>query len=555
VNAVPAEAGPSRQPLSNGSKLIPPQSWQPPAPVATLAPDQLSTKTKVFAFTAMCVGFFIALLDIQIVSASLRDIGGGLSAGADETAWVQTSYLIAEIIVIPLSGWLSRVMSTRWLFCVSAIGFTATSLLCGVAWDIHSMIVFRALQGFLGGSMIPTVYTTAFIYFSGNQRVIAAATVGAISSLAPTLGPTIGGWITDNYSWHWLFFVNLVPGIFVAVVVPMLVRIDKPDRSLLQGADYLGMALMAVSLGCLEYTLEEGERWEWFSDGTIRTTAWIAALAGVAFVWRSLTHPQPIVDFTALRIRNFGLGSLLSFISGIVIFATIYLTPVFLGRLRGFSALQIGLAVFSTGLFQISAIPLYSMLARRVDLRWLMMFGFICFTLSMWTFAPITHEWGWRELLLPQALRGFGQQFALAPVITLALGSLAPQRLRLASGLFNLMRNLGGAIGIALCGTLLNDRTNLHFLHLAEHLNAGNEGARALLARVSAADAVRWGGDAVHGMTAALHQLWSLTFREAQTQAFADTFLAIMVCLVIATLLIPLMQKVAPPSSPSPDSH
>jgi MFS transporter, DHA2 family, multidrug resistance protein len=562
VSAVLADADPSQQPLANGSATAAAPAAeafsareQPPSPAASLASEQLSTKTKVFAFTAMCVGFFIALLDIQIVSASLRDIGGGLSAGADETAWVQTSYLIAEIIVIPLSGWLSRVMSTRWLFSVSAIGFTATSLLCGMAWDIHSMIVFRALQGFLGGSMIPTVFTTAFIYFNGNQRVIAAATIGAISSLAPTLGPTIGGWITDNYSWHWLFFVNLVPGIFVAIVVPILVRIDKPHRELLKGADYFGMALMAVSLGCLEYTLEEGERWEWLSDATIRTTAWIAVLAGVGFIWRSLTHPQPIVDFTALKIRNFGLGSLLSFISGIVIFATIYLTPVFLGRVRGFSALEIGLAVFSTGLFQISAIPLYGLLAQRIDLRWLMGFGFICFTLSMWTFAPITHEWGWKELMLPQALRGFGQQFALAPVITLALGALAPQQLKLASGLFNLMRNLGGAIGIALCGTLLNDRTNLHFLHLAEALNSGNEGAQALLARVAASDTARWGGDAIRGTSAALQQLWSLTFREAQTQAFADTFLAIMVCLIVATLLIPLLQKVTPPSSPPPDSH
>src|SRR5246500_2803600 len=214
-------------------------------------PGELTLAAKVFAFSTMSIGFFIATLDIQIVSASLRDIGGGLSAGADETAWVQTSYLIAEIIVIPLSGWLSRVMSTRWLFSASAAGFTVTSLLCGWAWDIHSMIVFRALQGFLGGSMIPTVFTTAFIYFSGKQRVLAAATVGALSSLAPTLGPTVGGWITDSYSWHWLFFINLVPGIFVAVVVPMLVRVDRPNLTLLRGADYLGMVLMAVSLGCL----------------------------------------------------------------------------------------------------------------------------------------------------------------------------------------------------------------------------------------------------------------------------------------------------------------
>jgi len=526
-----------------------------PSGAEGVAVDELSLKTKIFAFTAMCVGFFIALLDIQIVSASLRDIGGGLSAGTDETAWVQTSYLIAEIIVIPLSGWLSRVMSTRWLFCISAIGFTATSLLCGVAWDIQSMIVFRALQGFLGGSMIPTVYTTAFIYFSGNQRVIAAATVGAISSLAPTLGPTIGGWITDNYSWHWLFFVNLVPGIFVAIVVPMLVRVDKPNPGLLKGADYLGMALMAVCLGCLEYTLEEGERWDWFSDNTIRTTAWIAVLAGVGFVWRSLSHREPVVDFTALKIRNFGIGSLLSFVSGIVIFATIYLTPLFLGRVRGFSALQIGLAVFSTGLFQISAIPIYTVLARRVDLRWLMVFGFLCFILSMWTFAPITHEWGWRELLLPQALRGFGQQFALAPVIILSLGSLPPPRLKLASGLFNLMRNLGGAIGIALCGTMLNDRSNVHFLHLAEHLNNSNSGAQALLSNVAAADAARWNGDTAHGTAAALQQLWTLTFREAQTQAFADAFLAIMVCLIAAIVLIPLMKKVIPPSAPPKEAH
>jgi MFS transporter, DHA2 family, multidrug resistance protein len=526
------------------------------APANTqVSAGQMSMPAKVLAFATMCIGFFIALLDIQIVSASLRDIGGGLSAGTDETAWVQTSYLIAEIIVIPLSGWLSRVMSTRWLFAVSAIGFTLSSLLCGLAWDIRSMIVFRALQGFLGGSMIPTVYTTAFIYFSGNQRVIAAATVGSISSLAPTLGPTIGGFITDHYSRHWLFFINLIPGIFVAIVVPILVRIDKPNPSLLRGADYLGMLIMALSLGCLEYTLEEGERWDWFSDTTILTTAWIAGLAGVAFIWRSLKHPQPIVDFTALKIRNFGIGSALSFVTGIVIFATVYLTPLFLGRVRGFSAMQIGLAVFSTGLFQVSAIPLYTFLARRIDTRWLMMFGFACFVASMWTFSLISNDWGWRELLLPQALRGFGQQFALAPVITLSLGSLAPQRLKLASGLFNLMRNLGGAIGIAVCGTLLNDRSNAHFLHLAEHLSAGNPAAQALLSRVASADALRWGGDAIHGAAASLRQLWSLTFKEAQTLAFADTFLAIMVCLIAAMVLIPFMHKVVPPSVPPPDAH
>jgi DHA2 family multidrug resistance protein len=532
-----------------------PRLGQPAAPQPAAWIDGLSPRAKVFAFAVMCVGFFIALLDIQIVAASLRDIGGGLSAGADETAWVQTSYLIAEIIVIPLSGWLSRVMSTRWLFCASATGFTATSLLCGWAWDIQSMIVFRALQGFLGGSMIPTVFTTAFAFFPGRRIVVAAATVGALSSLAPTLGPTVGGWITDNYSWHWLFFVNLVPGTFVAIVVPMLVRIDKPNLSLLRGADYPGMVLMAICLGCLEYTLEEGPRWDWFGDETIRRTAWIAAISGIAFIWRSLTYAQPVVDLRALKSRNFSLGCFFSFVTGIGIFATIYLTPLFLGRVRGFSALQIGYAVFSTGLFQVCAIPIYTFWARRIDLRWLMMFGLACFALSMWNFTPITHDWGWRELLLPQALRGFAQQFAVAPTVTLTLGGLAPERLKLASGLFNLMRTLGGAIGIAASGTILNDRANLHFLRLAEHLNTANPAVTDLLRR-AAATATAGGGDFQHGHAAALKLLWALTWREAQTQTFADAFLAIMACFVIATVMVPLMRKVAPPKGPPPaDAH
>jgi DHA2 family multidrug resistance protein len=518
-------------------------------------PAELSPNAKIFAFSVMCVGFFIAMLDIQIVSASLRDIGGGLSAGADETAWVQTSYLIAEIIVIPLSGWLAQVMSTRWLFCVSAAGFTAASLLCGAAWNIESMIAFRALQGFLGGSMIPLVFTTAFAFFPGKKIVAAAATIGALSSLAPTLGPTVGGWITENYSWHWLFFINLGPGVFVAVLVPMLVRIDEPHWSLLKGADYFGMALMAIFLGCLEYTLEEGSRWDWFGDETIRATAWIAALSAVAFVWRTLTFARPIVDLRALKSLNFALGCFFSFVIGIGLFATIYLTPLFLGRVRGFSALQIGVAVFSTGLFQVCSIPVYMYCTRHIDLRWLMMFGLACFALSMWCFMPITHDWGANELLLPQALRGFAQQFAIAPTVTLTLGALAPERLKLASGLFNLMRNLGGAIGIAVCATILNDRANLHFLRLAEHLTSANPAAVELMSRAGAANAAAIGGDVRHGHAAAVRQLFALTWREAQTLTYSDAFLAIMACFVVAVLMVPLMRKVAPPQGPSADGH
>jgi DHA2 family multidrug resistance protein len=528
------------------------------APAATLSPADMPMVAKVVAFATMVVGMFIALLDIQIVSASLRDIGGGLSAGADETVWVQTAYLIAEIIVIPLSGWLSRVMSTRWLFCFSAVGFTIASLLCGFAWNIQSMIAFRALQGFLGGSMIPMVFTTAFMFFQGPQRVIAAATVGAIASLAPTLGPTVGGWITDNYSWHWLFLINVVPGSFVAITVPLLVKVDKANLSLLRGADYIGIALLAAFLGCLEYTLEEGPRWDWFGDDVILATAWISGLCGLGFIWRSLTIAQPVVDLRALKDRNFALGCFFSFMTGVGIFATIYLTPLFLGRVRGFSALEIGEAVFSTGVFQIMSIPIYAFFANRVDLRWLMMFGLACFALSMWGFTPITHDWGSDQLLLPQALRGFAQQFAVAPTVTLTLGGLAPERLKFASGLFNLMRNLGGAIGIAASATILNDRTNLHFHRMAERLNYGNDAMNDLLQRVGGGF-VALGDATAEAGTAALKQLWALTMREALTQTFGDIYVVILVCFVITTAMVPLMRKVVPPkpspNAPPPDAH
>lgn len=521
---------------------------------ALIHPAQMTTAAKVFAFGVMCIGMFVALLDIQIVSASLRDIGGGLSAGNDETTWVQTSYLIAEIIVIPLSGWLTRMMSTRWLFACSAAGFTLTSLLCGLAWNIQSMIVFRALQGFLGGSMIPTVFTTAFAFFDNKQRVIAASTIGAIASLAPTLGPTVGGWITDHYSWHWLFFINLLPGIFITLTVPRLVRIDLPDWTLIRRADYPGIVLMSVFLGSLEYTLEEGPRWDWMSDSVIATTAWVAAGAGILFVWRSLRAAEPVVDLRALQERNFALGCFFSFVTGIGIFATIYLTPLFLARVRGFSALQIGLAVFSTGLFQIMSIPLYAWLTRHLDLRWIMMIGLALFALSMWQFVPLTHDWGWTELLLPQALRGIAQQLAVPPTVTLTLGSLPPPRLKFASGLFNLMRNLGGAIGIALCATILNDRANLHFMRLAEHLNASNEAMLQWQDTVAGLFGSQL-GDAVAGQAAALRQLWQLTYREALTMTFADAFLVVAGCFVLATAMVPLMRRVAPPQAPSAQAH
>ena len=498
----------------------------------------------IIPFMVMCVGMFIALLDIQIVASSLQDIGGGLSAAQDQIGWVQTSYLIAEIIVIPLSGWLTRVFSTRWLFAASAAGFTGASLLCGLAWNIESMIAFRALQGLLGASMIPTVFTSSFHYFQGARRVYSAAVIGSIAAVAPTLGPVIGGWITDTLDWHWLFYVNLVPGIAVTLFSAWLVRIDEPDLALLKEADYPGIALMALSLGTLEYVLEEGARWNWFDNSTIRNCAWIAGVSGALFFIRSLTFPRPVADLRAFRNRNFAIGCFQSFVTGAAIFSPIYLTPLFLGYVRGYDAWQIGTAIFSTGAAVLVGVPIYIALAKRFDLRWLMMAGLAGFGVAMWGYSFITSEWSGVELFLPQVIRGLPQVFAVAPSVNLGLGSLPPERLKYASGLFNMMRNLGGAVGIAICGAVLNDRTNLHFEHIASHLTPASGATMQFLDRAAERFAAL-PGTTDSGHAAALRELWQLAWQQASTLAYADAFRVLMFACFAGALVAPFMKKIA----------
>jgi DHA2 family multidrug resistance protein len=523
-------------------------------PATPLNPVDLPTRTKVVAFALMCLGFFMATLDIQIVASSLKEIGGGLSASQDELSWVQTSYLIAEILVIPMSGWLSRVFSTRWLFTASALSFTITSMMCGMAWDINSMIAFRALQGAAGAAMIPTVFTTAFVLFPGHQRVIASTTIGALATLAPTIGPVIGGWITNQWSWHWLFYLNLVPGLVVTLLVPRFVNFDKADLSLLKKGDYTGIVLMSLFLGCLEYVLEEGPRKNWFGDSAILACTWISAISCFLFLVHAFTAKEAIVDLRALKVRNFAIGSALSFITGIGIFCTVFLTPLFLGRVRGFDSTQIGVALLSVGVAQLVGLAVYSSLARFIDLRWLLLFGLICFGLGCWLYVPLTNEWGWQQLVLPQALRGFGQQFSIAPVVTMALGSLPPSRLRSASGLFNLMRNLGGAIGIAVVSTMLNDRLNLHYLRLNEHVTVGRPVVEAWL-NTQAAHFSRAGGDLLDGAQASLGALHAIAMREALVLTFSDTFAAVAVCFFIGFALAIFAKPLNAGAAPPPDAH
>jgi DHA2 family multidrug resistance protein len=468
-------------------------------------------------------------------------------------SWVQTAYLIAEILVIPMSGWLSKVFSTRWLFVASAVGFTVTSMLCGIAWDINSMILFRGLQGAMGAAMIPTVFTTAFVLFPGKQRLVASTTIGALASLAPAIGPVIGGWITDQWSWHWLFYLNLVPGVVVAALVPKYVNIDKPDLSLLKKGDYLGILLMCGFLGCLEYVLEEGPRKNWFGDHIIVTCTWISAICGFLFIVHALTTGDPIVDLRALKVRNFGIGSLLSFITGIGIFVAVFLTPLFLSQVRGFSSLQIGIALLSVGVFQLLALCVYAVATRFFSMRVLLLLGLICFGLGCYLYTPLTNDWGWQQLLLPQALRGIGQQFAVPPIVTMALGSLPQSRLKSASGLFNLMRNLGGAIGIAVSATMLNDRLNFHYLRLNESVTVGRPQVESVLSEQT----THWSavaGDVLNATQSGLANLHALVMREALVLTYSDTFYVLSLCFVVAIASLIFSQPISS-AAPPPDAH
>src|SRR3954465_1643626 len=288
----------------------------PSIPKAAAPPSDKIPPRRLIAFLIMVFGMFMAILDIQVVSASLSEIQAGLSASSSEVSWVQTSYLIAEVIAIPLSGFMSRALGTRLLFAISASGFTVASFLCGFASTIEQMILWRAVQGFLGGGMVPTVFASAYIVFPRSKFHIVGPIIGLVATLAPTIGPTVGGIITDWMSWHWLFFINIVPGIGITIGVLILCDFDRPDFKLLEHFDWWGLMFMAAFLGTLEYVLEEGPRYEWLQDTSIAVCAAICAISMIAFFWRVFTAREPIVDLTTFADRNFGIGCLIALFIG-----------------------------------------------------------------------------------------------------------------------------------------------------------------------------------------------------------------------------------------------
>jgi MFS transporter, DHA2 family, multidrug resistance protein len=520
----------------------------PPAMMS--APSERIAPRRLIAFLIMVFGMFMSILDIQIVSASLSDIQAGLSASSSEVSWVQTAYLIAEVIAIPLSGFLSRAFGTRLLFAISAAGFTIASFLCGFASTIEEMILWRAIQGFLGAGMIPTVFASAYTVFPRTKFYIVGPIIGLVATLAPTIGPTVGGIITDWASWHWLFFINIVPGIGITLGVLILCDFDEPHFELLQHFDWWGLLFMAGFLGSLEYVLEEGPRYEWLQDTSIAVCAAICAVSAIAFFWRVFTAREPIVDLTTFADRNFGIGCLIALFIGVGLYGLTYMYPRYLAEVRGYSALMIGETMFVSGITMFLVAPFVGRLMTIVDMRLIIAAGLIIFALGSYQMTWVTKDYDFYELLVPQILRGIGMMCAMVPTNTIALGTLPPERVKNASALFNLMRNLGGALGLAVINQVLNERTDLHIARLQERVHWGNATATETLNMLT--QKMQGMGDAA---LMAMKQLSQIVHRQAAVMGYGDAFFLLTIFYVALSLLVMLLHKPSPMTAGAAPDH
>jgi DHA2 family multidrug resistance protein len=386
--------------------------------------------------------------------------------------------------------------------------------------------------------MIPTVFASAYSVFPRSKFYIVGPIIGLVATLAPTIGPTVGGYITDAMSWNWLFFINVVPGIIITIGVLALVDFDQPNFALLDHFDWWGLLFMAGFLGSLEYVLEEGPQYEWLQDTSVAIFAWVCGISAIAFFWRVFVARVPIVDLRAFNNRNFAVGCVLQFCIGIGLYGLTYVYPRYLAEVRGYSALMIGETMFVSGITMFLMAPVVGRLMLRFDLRYIIAAGLVIFALGAYQMTWMTRDYDFYELLLPQILRGIGMMCAMVPTNNIALGTLAPDRLKNASGLFNLMRNLGGALGLAIINEALNERTDLHITRLQERVTWGNALATETISMLT--QKFQGMGDAA---LMALKEFAQIVHRQAVVMSYGDTFFMLTLFYIGLSLLVMLLKK------------
>lgn len=432
---------------------------------------------KWLGFSALCAGMFMAVLDIQIVVTSLSVIETALNIGADRMSWVQTSYLIAEIIAIPLTGMLMRVFTLRWLVTGAIVIFTLASIGCAASTGFNMLIAFRVLQGLAGGILIPVVFSAVFLLFKpGTEQTIATTMAGILAVLAPALGPITGGLVTEYLSWHWLFLINVIPGVITVTLAYTCLPRERPQISLLASLDWVSLGLIAASLTALEIGLKEAPNRGWLSPAVA-----LLFLGFVAAMVMAVRRKAPVVDFSLFRNRNLAFGCGISFILGLGLYGSVYLLPVFLAYVRHLGPIGIGLTLLVTGCAQLVAAPISVWLNRQINSRLLSILGFSCFALGLGMTGFETPASGYDDLFWAQIVRGGAIALCILPVTSIALGLLPLERVSDASGLYNLSRNLGGAIGIALIDTVLFSRSAEHAGWLTDLMKTDQAAAANLL--------------------------------------------------------------------------
>jgi MFS transporter, DHA2 family, multidrug resistance protein len=479
------------------------------------------------------LGAFLAVLNIQIVNSSLADIQGAIGAGIDDGGWVSTSYLITEIIVIPLSGWLSRVFSLRIYLLANTVLFLVFSVACAFAQNLGQMIVLRAFQGFSGGVLIPLSFTIIISLLPKAKQSIGLALFALSATFAPAIGPTIGGWLNENYGWQYIFYVNLAPGVvMLAMLWPSLQRAPM-QLGLLKHGDWLGIAMLAVGLGALETVLEEGNKDDWFGSPFIVRLALVAAVALPLFIWRELATAQPLLNLRLLLRRNFGFGTLANFMLGAALYGSSFILPLYLSQTQGYNAEQIGEVLAWTGLPQLAIIPLVPRLLKLVEARLLVGFGLALFAASNFMNIDLSHDVAGDQLFWPNIVRAVGQAVVLAPLSAVATAGIEVENAGSASGLFNMTRNLGGAIGIAALQTFLTKREQFHSNVLTSAVSPFAEATRARIAQLTDYFMAHGLADPAAARHEAVVAIGRTVRQQASIMGYSDTFYLLGVILVV----------------------
>jgi MFS transporter, DHA2 family, multidrug resistance protein len=505
------------------------------APANENVPETVSLRTWL-AVVGSALGAFLAVLNIQIVNSSLADIQGAIGAGIDDGGWISTAYLIPEIIVIPLSGWLSQVFSLRRYLLVNTVLFLAFSVACASAQNLGQMIVLRAFQGFCGGVLIPLSFTIILTLLPRSKQSIGMALFAVSAVFAPAIGPTIGGYLNENYGWQFIFYVNLLPG---ALMIAMLwFSLDRaPMRlGLLKQGDWLGIATMALGLGALQTVLEEGNKDDWFGSPFILRLSVVAVLALTAFLAVELTAARPLINLKLLRRRNFGFGTIANFLLGLALYGSAFVLPLYLSQMQGYNAEQIGEVLAWTGLPQLVMIPFVPRLMKLVDARILVGIGLVLFAGSNFMNIYLTDDVSGPQLFLPNIVRAIGQALAMTPLAAIAAAGIEPENAGSASALFNIMRNLGGAIGIALLQTFLTKREQFHSDMLMQSVSPFNEATRRRIADLTSYFLGHGLADAARARHEAIVAVGRDVRHQAYIMGYGDTFYLLGAGLALALL-------------------